>query len=129
KGKKRLDKIDMTPLIDLTFILLIVFMLTAPVLESSMNIDPPSMSAGEIKSDPNNRTINVDRSGIISYNGHDYSLEQLLLFIVDEVSNNRQLRYFVRGDKRVSYGDVAEVVACLQKNGVKNVSLVFEKLD
>ncbi len=129
KRKKAIDRIDMTPLIDLTFILLIVFMLTAPVLENGMKVDPPTMSSSEIKTNPDNRTIMIDATGAISYQGNNFDLNSLIGTISDDLSRNSRLNFYVRGDKDLKYGKVIEVIESLHQSGVQNAFLVTRVSD
>ena len=63
------DQINVTPLIDTLFFLLIIFMITAPLLEYSMDVTPPSYKAADIKPDDNSKIVNIRKDGVIMFEG------------------------------------------------------------
>ncbi len=126
RGLKTINQIDVTPLTDLTFILLVVFMLTAPVLERSISVDPPQMNAGELKADKSNRVINITADGSIVYDGRNYESESLTSFLLAELGGNSKLRFFIRADKVIPYGDVINLLAVLHRAGIQQASLITE---
>jgi biopolymer transport protein TolR len=126
RNRKVIDNLDVTPLVDLTFILLVVFMLTAPVLENSIKVKPPEMKAGDIKSSPDNRVVIVDKDESIFYQDQLYSLPELVSEISREYESNRKLQFFIRGDREVSYGAVLKVLASLKEAGIDQAGLITE---
>ncbi|MCK5834697.1 MAG: biopolymer transporter ExbD [Lentisphaeria bacterium] len=126
RGRKVIDNLDVTPLVDLTFILLVVFMLTAPVLENSIKVKPPEMNAGDIKSSPDNRVVIIDKSESIFYQDQLYALPDLVAVISDEYQRNPKLQFFIRGDQEVSYGAVLKVLSTLKEAGVDQAGLITE---
>jgi len=126
KGLKSINQIDVTPLTDLTFILLVVFMLTAPVLERSINVNPPQMNSGEIKADKNNRVINITAEGSIVYEGQSFGKDELVSYVTSEIGSNPKLNFFIRADKVRPYGDVIDLLAVLHASGIDKASLITE---
>lgn len=125
-GLKSINQIDVTPLTDLTFILLVVFMLTAPVLERSIKIEPPEMNAGDIQADKSNRIINITSAGDIVYEKQNYMAENLSATLLAELESNPKLRFFIRADKARPYGDVVDLLALLHRAGIEQASLITE---
>ena len=72
------DQINVTPLIDTLFFLLIIFMITAPLLEYSMDVTPPSYNAASIKPDDNSKVVNIRKNGDIVLEGKVVTLEELV---------------------------------------------------
>jgi len=126
KGLKSINQIDVTPLTDLTFILLVVFMLTAPVLERSINVSPPEMPAGELKADKNNRVVDLTAEGTLIYNSRSFDRQSLAAFLSDEITASPNLNFFIRADKTRPYGEVIGLLAMLKGAGIDKASLITE---
>ncbi|MCW2315020.1 Cell division and transport-associated protein TolR [Rhodoblastus acidophilus] len=119
--------INMTPFIDVMLVLLIIFMVAAPLLSSGVPIDLPATKAGE---------LNIDKKPIaiaIKENGEIYLMDQKVdpSQVVDQVraqaKDGVDERVYVRADKGVPYGKVAEVMSDLTAAGFKKVALVTQQ--
>ena len=120
---RTLTKPDVTPLVDLTFLLLIVFMITAPVLEYSLEIAPPELNAENIEQSEN-KVINLDENGIIYLENDPVSKEIMVQIISQKYEENKNLKIFIRADETRPYGEVMEIMRHIRSIGISDVSLV-----
>ena len=120
-----IDEINMTPLIDLTFLLLIIFMITAPLLEYGGDDSPPDVNAATLP-DKNTATVNLDRRGQIIYNRVSVSSDELLLDLTRLYETNPKTVILVRADGSREYREVMELMKLVTKSGFTNVSLVTQ---
>ena len=121
------DTINLTPLIDTLFFLLIIFMITAPLLEYTIEVDPPQMTADPLPKDAadeqNLKTINLTKDGNVIYEGNTISQDECIMKLMS-FRANPDFKVFLRADKELSYGKVIAFLAKIHGNGFKNVSLV-----
>jgi biopolymer transport protein ExbD len=118
-----IDEINMTPLIDLTFLLLIIFMITAPLMEYGMDVSPPQMNAEKLPED-NTKTVNMDKSGQLIFDNRPVSEEELLnqLQLLQQSSPKTVL--LVRADGSRPYSDIIKLMKTIKNSGFINISLV-----
>ena len=122
------DQINLTNLIDTLFFLLIIFMITAPLLEYSVDVTPPEMNADPIKPDSDSKVINVKSDGSIVYDGKTISEADLQIVLSRiEQQSGRETAIFLRGDKNVNYGAVIDVMRIIRGSGFRNVNLVMQE--
>ena len=122
------NEINLTNLIDTLFFLLIIFMITAPLLETSVDVTPPEMNAAPIKPDPDSKVINVKADGSIVYDRRTLTEAELQIVLSDiEQHNGRETAIFLRGDRDLRYGAVMNVMKLIRKAGFRNVNLVMQE--
>jgi len=112
--------INMTPLMDLTFILLITFIITFPMIEQGISVNLPSTKGGELKSKDKARTITIDLNGNLFLDDQPLSKDELARTMTDAPA----ALVYVRADLAVNYGQVAEVAGILQEAKVEKMALV-----
>jgi biopolymer transport protein ExbD len=117
--------IDVTPLVDLTFLLLIVFMITAPTLEFALDVDPPGLEAKPVDPD-DHKLVNLDRHGKLTYDSRNITQQQLGTEFQKLASTLPDMQVFVRADEGRPYGEVMAIMRVARQAGVTNVSLVTE---
>ena len=115
-----LTNIDVTPLVDLTFILLIVFMVTAPALESRVQL--PTMTADEVNPQQENVVISLDDRGTIYVDRQEVSMDDLPGMLQSLIAENRN--FSIRADESRAYGEVINLMRMVRKAGIENVDLV-----
>jgi biopolymer transport protein TolR len=120
--------INITPLMDLTFLLLIVFMITAPMLEYAINVSPPKMSADQIDHE-NNILISLDREGRIIFRKEVISGDRLISELRVLQLARPAAAVLIRADERRPYGEIIELMKTVRNAGLVNVSLVTEAED
>ena len=122
-----LSDLNVTPLIDLAFVLLIIFMITTPRLEHGRSLDLPEGGQPDRPLDRNDiRTVEVDQSGGYTLDGESLSLEQIEQKLVADHQSNPNILVYVRADHRGTYGAVAAVLNRCEQNGITRVSLRTE---
>ncbi|HEV7438290.1 MAG TPA: biopolymer transporter ExbD [Methylobacterium sp.] len=121
-----INEINMTPFIDVVLVLLIVFMVAAPMMTVGVPLDLPQSKASPLNSDSKPVTLSIRQSGQI-FLGEDELTDDTIVPKLTETSKaGFEERVFVRGDKRVDYGRVAQVMAIVTGGGFKKVALVTE---
>ena len=125
---KTFDEINITPLMDTVFFLLIIFMITAPLLEYSINVSPPKMDAVEIKPNDFMKVIHVQKSKVIQFEKKTLSMDQLLRRLAElkDSPQGSKLKIYLRADRELRYGDVIDVLKTIKKAGHSDISLVTE---
>jgi biopolymer transport protein TolR len=117
---REVSDINLTPMMDLTFILLITFIITFPMIEQGISVQLPKSKASEIKNKDKAPIISIDLNGNLFLDNRPLSKGELEQVMQD---NPPELVY-VRADTTVNYGRVAEIAALLQAAKVKTMSLV-----
>lgn len=118
------DQINVTNLIDTLFFLLIIFMLTAPLLEYSMEVHPPANNADEIKPDENAKTVNVRANGKIFFENKEVTVEELASLLKTLRDSGKKYSFYLRADADLKYDTVIGVLRELRKAGFSDISLV-----
>ena len=122
------NEINLTNLIDTLFFLLIIFMITAPLLESSVDVKPPEMNADPISPDPDSKIINVKADGSIVYDRRTVTEAELQIILSRiEQQDGRETAIFLRGDRDLRYGVVMNVMKLIRASGFRNVNLVMQE--
>ena len=122
------DQINLTNLIDTLFFLLIIFMITAPLLEYSVDVTPPEMNADPIKPDTDSKIINIKADGSIVFDRRvvtETELQAVLSRVEQE--SGRDTAIYLRGDKDLRYGVVMNVMRLVRGSGFRNVNLVMQE--
>lgn len=119
-----IGEINMTPLIDLTFLLLIIFMITAPLLENGVDVSPPEMTASPLKDE--GKVVNLNNRGEIVFEHTVLSLEELSAKLAALVSADPHLTVMVRADGDRPYREVMDLMRIVKNAGVSDISLVTQ---
>lgn len=125
---KQFSSINVTNLVDVTFVLLVIFMLSAPVIQRSTEITPPSTDQGEIvrRLDPGTSlVVEMDGLGNISVAGETVAPEDLSLLAEAAISSGRTEAY-LRADGQVQYARLAAALTELRRGGYADVGLIQE---
>lgn len=119
--------INITPMVDVMLVLLIIFMVTAPLLTAGVPVDLPKAKAKLLsQQDKEPLTISIDRAGKVFLQETEVSVEELVPRLTAIAKNGYDQRVFVRGDKSVDYGTVMRVMGELNTAGFKRIGLVTE---
>ncbi len=118
--------INVTPLVDVMLVLLVVFMITAPLLTVAVPIDLPKAQAQSVKQDKEPLVISVDVKGNVYLQESKSELDSLVAKLKAVTGSNPDARIFVRGDKGVPYGRIMEVMGTINAAGFTKVALVAE---
>jgi biopolymer transport protein ExbD len=123
-----LSEINITPLLDLAFVLLIIFVITTPLLEQSLNLklppggraDPPKLQQKDI------RTVEIGPTGAYKLNRNPMNLDQIESSLVADFKRNTNLVIYIRADEMVRTKDLYAVIDRCQRNGITKYSLRTE---
>ena len=121
-----INEINMTPFIDVVLVLLIVFMVAAPMMTVGVPLDLPQSKASPLNSDTKPVTLSIRQSGQVFLGESELSDDTIVPKLTESSKAGFEERVFVRGDKRVDYGRVAQVMAIVTGGGFKKVALVTE---
>ena len=124
KKKRSISQINVTPFVDVMLVLLIVFMITAPLLTVGVSVDLPKTKASELNSKGDPIVISIKQNGDLYIQERIIDNLQLLPRLQAISSGNKDLRVYVRGDKDVPYGIVLDTIAKIKKSGFKKIELV-----
>ena len=130
RGRKRRQNADIniTPMVDVMLVLLIVFMVTAPLMTVGVPVDLPKTVAKQVKSSKEPLVVSVQKSGALYLQESRVTEKQMLARLRAIHKANPQVKVFVRGDKNVKYGEVLRVMGRIAKSGFEKVSLITEQL-
>ena len=121
-----MSEINVTPLVDVMLVLLIVFMVTAPLMTVGVPIELPQTQAAPINEQKEPLTITVNREGTVFIQETSVQIDALVTRLQAITGSNPDAVLYVRGDKEISYGRVLEVMSLVSAAGFRKVSLVAE---
>ncbi|MGI9414194.1 MAG: protein TolR [Hyphomicrobiales bacterium] len=119
-------EINVTPFVDVMLVLLIVFMVAAPLLTVGVPVELPETKAKPLPSDKDPLAITVKAEGTLLLQETEIELDKLVPKLIEISKNNNEVRIYVRGDRRAEYGTVAKVMALINQAGFTKVALVTE---
>jgi len=131
RGRDRLSRhpfteINVTPLVDVMLVLLVIFMVTAPMLTAGVNVDLPKADASPLPGQDEPLTVSVNSAGKIFVQKTEIQLKELGPKLNAIANQKHDTRIFVKADKSVDYGRVMQAVAEVSQAGFPKVSLVTE---
>ena len=121
-----MGEINVTPFVDVMLVLLIVFMVTAPLLTVGVEVDLPKTKAGAINVDAAPLVVSIKADGNLYLQEAAVDAEVLIPRLKAISNANPDVRIFVRGDQAVTYGDVLSVMGRIQAAGFEKVALVAQ---
>ncbi|MDZ4198498.1 MAG: biopolymer transporter ExbD [Kiritimatiellia bacterium] len=121
----QIREINLTPLIDLTFILLITFIITFPLIEQGIPVDLPRGKAQDLK-DRQSRSITVDKAGVVFLDLRPVTLTELEKEMTELAASDPEAVVMVRGDQSLVYGKMVEVLRLLQRAKIARMALVTQ---
>ena len=128
RGRYRpLSEINVTPLVDVMLVLLIIFMVTAPLMTSGVSVDLPKADAKPINTDSQPLTVSLNAQGKIFLQDQELQLPELVTKLQAISQNNPDRRIFVRGDKDLAYGRIMEVMGTITQGGFTKVALLADQ--
>ncbi|NWH07286.1 MAG: protein TolR [Alphaproteobacteria bacterium] len=120
-------EINVTPMVDVMLVLLIIFMVTAPLLTAGVPVDLPKTQAGRLGEDKEPLAVTIDAQGKIFVQETEVTKEEIVPRLIAIADAGYEERIFVRGDKGVPYGDVMEVMGLIAGAGFTRIGLVTEQ--
>lgn len=121
-----INEINMTPFIDVMLVLLIIFMVAAPMMTAGVPIDLPQTKAAPLNVDARPVTISIRANGQVFVGESEVADEAIVGKLAEVAKQGFDERIFVRGDRSVDYGRVAQIMSIVTTAGYKRVALVTE---
>ena len=126
RGSRPMSEINVTPLVDVMLVLLVIFILTAPLLTSSIKLNLPKVDAAKGAQTPTFVTLVVDRSGQVFLDEKPLALDALRGRLTQIAALNPETEVQLRADETVAYGKVVEVMGLAQTAGLSRIGFVAE---
>jgi len=124
--KGLVSDINVTPLVDVMLVLLIIFMITAPMMTQGLNIDLPETTAKALRQKEDPIVVTIDKDGEISIN----TIPQVRALMIQELKKNyaanKEQPIFIRADKNVPYGHVISVMADIKSVGFTKIGMITQ---
>ena len=128
-GNKPMSEINVTPMVDVMLVLLIIFMVAAPMMTVGVPIDLPQTQAQQLSSEREPITISVTNTGAIFLGEQPVDLANLIAEVTSRAVNGTEDRVYVRGDLAANYGAVMEVMGALSGAGFAKIGLITEQAE
>ena len=125
-GAQPMSDINMTPLIDVMLVLLVIFIITAPLMSSSLRLDLPKTAGAKPTDAPTFVTVAVSPQGALFWGDEAVDGDQLKARIREAASRNPATEVQLRADRSVPYGRIAEVIGLVQDGGLSRIGFVTE---
>ena len=121
-----ISQINVVPLVDVMLVLLVIFMVTAPILQQGVSVELPQAKAGALSGEEEQFVVSIDKKGTIFLNDNAIQLADLgpKLEAVMRLKPDKQV--FLRADRGVAYGEVVQVMAAVKGAGVQSLGMITE---
>ena len=119
-------QINVTPLVDVMLVLLVIFMVTAPILQQGVSVDVPKVAAGPLTGEEEQLVVNVAKGGKLYLNDTPLSASDLAAKLAAIAGARPDRQVYVRADQMVPYGEVMAVIGSIRDAGLARVGLVTE---
>jgi biopolymer transport protein TolR len=126
RSARPMSEINVTPMVDVMLVLLIIFMVTAPLLTVGVPIELPKSEAKQLEGDKEPLTISVDPEGKIFLQDTELQIDEIVPKLTAIAKNGYDERIFVRGDRRVNYGVVMRVMGTISAAGFRRIALISD---
>jgi len=126
KSASALSEINVTPLVDVMLVLLIIFMVTAPMLQQGVDVDLPRVAARELPLDAEQLIVSITKNRQVHLNRAPLTIPQLRAKLEAIYKEKPRKEVFLRADKDVPYGFVVETMAAIRASGIERVGMVTE---
>ncbi|MEO7392753.1 MAG: biopolymer transporter ExbD [Ramlibacter sp.] len=126
QGPQPMSDINMTPLVDVMLVLVVIFIITAPLLANSIRLDLPRTDAARPNEAPKFVTVALDKSGRAFLDDKPVTAAQLAQQLTEAARRNPETELQLRADQAVPYGRVVEIMGTAQKAGLNRIGFVAE---
>jgi len=126
EGGGSISDINVTPLVDVMLVLLVIFMVTAPILQQGVAIDLPKVAASPLAGDEEQLVVNVNKAGQVFLNDTPMALDALTTKLAAIRAARPDRQVFVRADQTVPYGQVMKTMGVVRESGLTKIGLVTE---
>ena len=126
QGPQPMSEINVTPLVDVMLVLVVIFIITAPLLASSLRLELPRSEAARPGDAPRFVGIGVDKAGVLFFNDQTITREQMAERLAETAKQDPDTEVQLRADTGVPYGRIVEVMGLAQKAGLNRIGFVAE---
>jgi biopolymer transport protein ExbD len=123
-GSQPMAEINTTPLVDVMLVLLVIFIITAPLFQQAVPVDLPRVDSSKLDDKPQTIQIAIDAQGMVHWSGEPVDIDALAARFAAARAANPELH--LRADRASRYEKVAEVMAAAQRNGITKIAFVTE---
>lgn len=116
--------INVTPLVDVMLVLLIIFMVTAPMMTQGLDVDLPETTAQSLRQKEKPLMVSVDKNGKINFDGLDVTQPLLLQKLKDHETDKQKKPIFLKADKNVPYGVVVSIMSTIKRAGFEKLGMI-----
>ena len=121
-----MSEINVTPLVDVMLVLLVIFLITAPLMGSALRLDLPATETTPAPAPSHSLSLSMDQRGLVFIDDKPVALQALPAVLAMQASADASVEVQLRADQSVPYGRVAEVMGLLQKAGLTKVALAVQ---
>lgn len=128
QGKAPLAEINVTPLVDVMLVLLIIFMVSAPMMTTGVSVDLPNTRAPQMETDQEKLLLTIEAEGKVLLGEAEVPYDRLEQALLTNERLKREKEIYIQADENVSYGFVAKVLALVKEAGIEKFGLVTDPL-
>ena len=121
-----MSEINVTPMVDVMLVLLVVFMITAPLLTVGVPVDLPKTKSSIIVGEDEPLVVTLNAKDKLFLQDTEVALDKLVARLTAITENRKETRVFVRGDRKIAYGKIMEVMGLINRAGFDRVALITE---
>jgi biopolymer transport protein TolR len=121
-----ISQINVVPLVDVMLVLLVIFMVTAPILQQGVSVQLPQAKAGGLSGEEDQLVVTIDKKGVVYLNDNAIPIDQLGPKLEAVVRLKPDKQVFLRADRSVPYGEVVRVMAAVKSAGVLGLGMITE---
>ena len=122
-----ISQINVTPLVDVMLVLLVIFMVTAPILQQGVELELPKETIAPIEGEGEQLVVSIDKDGTVFIgSGNKVEVKALGAKLTAILNTRKDKRVFIKADRRVPYGDVMSVMGAMRREGISKVGLITE---
>ncbi len=129
KKTNPITQINVTPFVDVMLVLLVVFMITAPLLTVGVPVDLPKTQASSLQGSEEVLSVSIQKDGKIFVGESEVALDKLGAKLKAISNQNTQAKVYVRGDQGITYGNILKVMGVISSAGFSKVALISESLN
>ena len=129
RNSRPISEINVTPFVDVMLVLLVIFMVTAPLLTVGVEVELPKTKSSVIGGSDEPLSISIDAGGVIFIQDTEVKLRSLVARLDAITQENRDIRIFIRGDQSINYGRVLSVMGLIKSAGYRKIALLTRRLD
>jgi len=128
-NKRLMSDINVTPFVDVMLVLLIIFMVTAPMMVQGVNVSLPETTAQPLPSETEHLIVTIDAKGQVHISNYPVAMESLRHKLSKILEGRSDREVYLRADKHISYGNVVKVMAEIKAAGVEKLGMVTVPID